>query len=108
MFEHPKTATSWDIDELRQLSETPGVFWEAGDLCMHGLKTRDHDGGEAAAKKPTGFLSTSWCILEEVAILCDGTHTHCSLMGGRAAAAAKYTPQMCGAICRGLRRQLKY
>ena len=40
--------------------------------------------------------------------LCDGSHLHQHLIGGRAAAAALYPPELCKAICRGLVKQRAY
>ena len=69
LFEHPAGASSWDMPELQSLVETPGVFWQRADQCMYGLMTPDDDGIDTPAKKPTGFLSTSWCILEELSLV---------------------------------------
>ena len=96
------------MPELQSLVETPGVFWQRADQCMYGLVTPDDDGIDTPAKKPTGFLSTSWCILEELSLVCDSSHRHQHLMSGRAAAAALYPPQLCKAICRGLAKQRSY
>ena len=96
------------MPELQDLAATPGVFWQRADMCMYGLTTPDLVGAEMPAMKPTGFLSTAWCVLEELSLVCDGSHAHQGLVGGRAAAAAEYTPQLCRAICRGYARQRRY
>lgn len=67
--------------------------------------TPHDDGYDAPAKKPTGFLSFSRCILEEFSLRCGWSHVHPHLMSGRAAAAVLYPPALCRAICRGFSKQ---
>ena len=55
------------------------------------------------AKKPTGFLTNSAHIPEELNHRCPGDHIHIPLMGGRAAEAAIYPDKLCEAVCRGLK-----
>ena len=33
------------------------------------------------AKKPIGFLTTSWCVARELDCKCDNSHAHVSLIG---------------------------
>lgn len=56
------------MPELQALAETPGVLWQRADQCMYGLVMPDDNGIDTPAKKPTGFLSSSWCILEELSL----------------------------------------
>ena len=56
-------------------------------------------------KKPTGFMSSSKCVCDELNKKCRNDHTHIPLMGGRAAGAAIYPKELCEAICRGIVRQ---
>ena len=108
LFEHPAWASSWDMPELESLAETPGVLWQRADQCRYGLVTPNEEGIDTPAKKPTGFLSSSWCILEQLSLCCDNSHVHQQLIGGRAAKAALYPPALCKAICRGLVKQRSY
>ena len=76
---------------------------------MYGLVTPTGTAGEVApAKKPTKFMSNSWCILQELSVRCDGSHVHQHLVGGRAAKAQEYPDALCRAICRGLANQKRY
>ena len=59
-------------------------------------------------KKPTGFMSNSKFILEELDKKCPGDHKHVPLIAGRAAGAAIYPQALCEAICRGIAKQKKY
>ena len=79
---------------------------------MFGLKTIGANAGgvvqEVFAKKPTKFMTNSARVAEELTKRCRGLHAHQRLMGGkRAEAAAKYPPELCGAICRGLMQEKK-
>ena len=90
--------------------KSEGVMTSVADQCMYGLVTPGPlpDREPMAAKKPTRFLSNSWCVLHELATRCDHSHVHQELMGGRASKAAEYPDQLCRAICRGIANQKRY
>ena len=76
---------------------------------MFGLKTKGPAGEpDMTAKKPARFVSNAWCIVDELSIRCDRSHSHQHLVGGRASTAAEYPDELCRAICLGLARQKKY
>ncbi len=57
-------------------------------------------------KKPTGWLSKASALWRPLAARCAGRHVeHTQLLGGRAAAAAIYPPDLSVAIVRGLQAQ---
>ena len=58
-------------------------------------------------KKPTGFMTLSWCLYDELNRQCrpDLEHVHVPLMEGRAAAAQVYPDPLCRAICKGIAKQ---
>ena len=63
-------------------------------------------GGERGlVKKPTGFMSSSRYVIEELDKKCSGDHAHVPLVGGRAAGAQVYPQALCEAICRGVAKQ---
>ena len=78
-------------------------------MCRFGMESHiDKKNGESGlVKKPTGFMSSSECIIKELARKCVGGHKHVHLMGGRAAAAQVYPPALCEAILRGTLKQKK-
>ena len=59
-------------------------------------------------KKPTGFMSSSGFILEELDKKCPGGHDHVPLVAGRAAWVAIYPKMLCEANCGGVARQKKH
>ena len=66
--------------------------------------------GEGLVKKPTGWLTNSPYISEQVSKLCSNRwkaakHRHVHLVSGRAKAAEVYPPKLCIAILKGLRHQ---
>ena len=68
----------------------------------------DHKGGQKRlVKKPTGFMSSSRYIIQELDRKCTGDHDHVPLVGGRAAGATIYPQALCEAICRGTSKQKK-
>ena len=103
IHEHPLTATSWQLREIRELMADPRVHRVGTDQCMMGLKTWKRGGGEAPAMKPTRFLTTSKKVATELAVQCDGNHEHQQLTDNRAKQAAIYPEKLCRAICMGNR-----
>ena len=111
LHEHPWTARSWELEAMKSLLSDPRVKRAKTHMCQFGMTSRRGGVGseQGPVKKPTGFASNSFEILQGLAKECsDKDHQHVPLMGGRAAAAAIYPTGLCDAICRGLRRQLAY
>ena len=109
LFEHPAYADSWGLEEVVRMGELEGVSTVVADQCMYGLTTPGPDRRtEMPAKKPTRFMSNSWCELQELFIRCDKSHEHQHLIGGRGARAAEYPDLLCEAICRGLANQNRF
>ena len=107
LHEHPANATSWNLRTITKLYTLPGVEKVRADLCAYGLKTVKGN-EERYAKKPTCFLTNSWCLARELSRRCDGTHLHHSLMEGRAKQAAVYPRGLCDAVCKGVKAQKEY
>ena len=91
----------------KQLEKRPSSIKVHADQCAFGLETTVK-GVTLPAKKPTGFLTNSKFIAEELDRRCNGEHNHFSLMEGRAAKAQEYTPELCTAICTGIRKQKEF
>jgi hypothetical protein len=108
LHEHPAGATSWRHPAVARLLAKPGVGAVIGHMCQFGMMTSVAGGGQAAAKKPTRFMSSAPAILEALARKCGGEHVHAPLLGGtRARDAAVYPPALCKAIAEGASEQLR-
>ena len=107
LHEHPANATSWNLKTITKLHMMPGVEKVRADQCMFGLVTEVR-GETRPAKKPTSFLTNSWCVAKELDRRCDGGHEHFSLMEGRAKKAAIYPKPLCEAVCKGIKEQKDY
>ena len=85
----------------------PGVELVQGHMCRFRMTTHieTKDGARGLVKKPTGFLSSSRCIRQQLNRKCTGDHSHVPLVGGRAAGAQVYPQMLCEAICRGVANQ---
>ena len=111
LHEHPLGAWSWTHACVTDLLSRNDVWKVRGDMCRFGMYLKDRQ-GEALAFKPTGWMSNSWCILEELNKLCtnkqgkEPKHRHVDLQGGVAKHAAVYPEKLCLSILRGLRREL--
>ena len=103
LHEHPENATSWKMEDMREISRAEGVYTVKADQCMFGLTTQGaRVGATCPARKRTTFVTNSYHVARELDRACDGTHTHQPLVSGRAKAAERYPPALCRAICRGL------
>ena len=107
LHETPDNTWSLQTDFAQDLIGQEGVHKVCGDMCMYGMTSRDM-WGEAPARKPTAWITNSQCIAEEMAIKCDGSHRHVTLIGGRAKACEVYPTGIIHAILRGLRRQMEH
>ncbi len=108
LHEHPAGATSWSHPTMAKLLATPGVSAVVAHQCAFGLQTSVQGGGQAPAKKPTRFMSSSAAVLDSLSRRCPGGHSHAPLLGGnRARDAATYPPGLCEAIARGASEQLR-
>ncbi len=94
LFEHPWTASSWSVPEVqRLLARFPDVRVHRGDQCAHQKiagSVWDKVRGEyrhGFVKKPTGWMTNSDEIAEEVAKLCPGDHDHIQLINFTAGSA---------------------
>ncbi len=72
---------------------------------MYGLATETDGGEQVRAKKPTGFMTSSWTIAEELSITCQGGHEQQHIVNDRAKYAAIYPEELCEAMRKGLMRQ---
>ena len=63
LHEHPFTATSWNMPEVKAVAQLAGVQSVIADQGMYGLKVRGQKQGEVLpAKKSSRFLTNSWQI----------------------------------------------
>ena len=109
LHEHPWLATSWMLPEMEKLAAEEGVQCVRTDMCQFGMTSRTAGIGSPLGHvlKPIGFLTNCKHIARELSKRCPREHDHVPLVGGRAAAAAIYPPDLCCAICRGLAAQLQ-
>ena len=106
VHEHPQSASSWSLPEVRAVQCLDGVTSVVNDACVFGMTATDRDGTKKQVKKPTRWLSNAPALLRHLTGRCAGRHAeHTQLLGGRAAGAAVYPPGLVLAIVRGLQAQ---
>ncbi|CAJ1416610.1 unnamed protein product [Effrenium voratum] len=106
LLEHPAPASSWQDQKAKRLRERPDVYTIRLDMCAFALTTKEG----IPAKKPTIMVTNVWPLVKTLSKKCPGVEKHQKhqpLIGGRAAAAALYTPQLVTAIVDGLNRHLR-
>ena len=111
VHEHPATATSWQMDEMKELMMEPMVDAEVIHMCAYGMKSAD-ELGEGLVKKPTKIMSSAPEVLKRVRARCTNEegmeqHRHVALVQGRAKAAQVYPRELCVRICEGIAAQRK-
>ena len=107
LHEHPWSARSWALPCVQKLLINPSVDVVQGHMCLLRMTTHidTKEGKRRLVKKPSGFMSRSRCVRNELNKKCTGGHAHVSLVGGRAAGAQVYPQALCEAVCRGVSRQ---
>ena len=104
LHEHPASAFSWREECIDSLSKDPRVHTTVCDQCQFGLVTKgDNPGEKIPAMKPTRFISSSPQMIARLGKICDRSHVHRHLTGGRCAEAAFYPLPLIRAILRGIR-----
>ena len=109
IHEHPWLARSWKLQCVMEMMEDVRVSVAYANMCQFGMTTHieSRDGPRGPVAKPTGFMTSSWAVFNELNKKCQDDHTHVPLMGGRAAACQVYPPALCQAMCRGIAKQKK-
>ena len=108
VHERPAGATSWDLEEMRELERKTGVCISTANHCIHRLETRREDGMVVkAAKNASKFMTNSNEIDSELQRKCDANPVHQDLAGGEAQWSARYPEELCKAICRGVVKELR-
>ena len=74
-------------------------------MCTFGMRSQDEH-GLGLVKKPTGFLTDSPHLRNQLNKQCLGGHRHVQLVGGRAKACQVYPKGLCRAILRGIKAEL--
>lgn len=105
LHEHPNSATSWRMPEMVKLMETYDLAKTVAHMCRYGMYYKDHM-GIGKVKKPTGFLTNSQYLRDQLSSKCLGGHRHVQLVGGRAIACQVYPDKLCRSILKGIRLEL--
>ena len=86
------------------------VILVEGHMCQFGMHSHIDkvDGDHGWVKKPTGFLTSSRFVADQLSRRCKTDHDHVQLVGGRAAGAQVYPDGLCRAMLRGVAQQKKY
>ena len=91
LHEHPWSARSWEIKCVDELLHDERVAVIKNHMCRFGMTSRiGRDPNDVGpVKKPTGFMTTSWCIRDELDKRCHVglDHQRVPLVERRAAAA---------------------
>ena len=106
IHEHPMTATSWKVDCIDELAQSPMVVKAKTHMCAFGMMSKDAN-GEGPVLKPTIFMTNSIEAQKALEKKCPGHSRHVHLMEGRAAAAQVYPKALCRAICEAIVSQAR-
>ena len=79
VFEHPASATSWKLPEVRSMLDLPGMYSVVFDQCMLGLKSKVH---QIPMRKRTRFMTNSLGMAAAFrGCLCNRQHEHQVIQG---------------------------
>jgi hypothetical protein len=107
IHEHPAQAKSWQDPEIDKLVRDYRVKTVTGNMCMFGM-TQEVEGSTGLIKKATIFMTKAIMIAERLNRVCDKTHKHNQLIGGRVKKAQIYPEESCAQMLRGLLDQMGY
>ncbi len=116
LHEHPLSATSWVLASIDRLGRHPDVTRVHGDRCQFGAEIVSGPQRGQPIKKPTGFMTNAPEIARALNVQCGGTGGLCSRPGGgvhqlcsgkHAKDAAKYPRNLCKAMLKGVRNQMR-
>ena len=99
---HPRSASSWKVDSIKQLVDSPMVVKAYANMCAFGIITSEDKERVAPVLKPTVFLANSTAVQIELSKKCPGCARHVHLVEGNARAAQVYPLALCRAVCRGI------
>jgi len=116
VHEHPQYAYSWKLPVIESLLQDPRVGRVRGDQCQYGAEVRIGSKMGLPILKPSGFMSNSPEVLQQLQRTCrgkdgrcsrrlGGDHVHCE--GKIAADAARYPTGLVKAILKGFVQQLR-
>ena len=109
LHEHPATASSWDLQMIKELAEHPGVLTVTGDMCRWGmhLSEESHNQGteqSVLVKKPTKWMTNCLALAATLGVRCIGGHEHSKLEGSKRTLQASSYPT---ALVQGILNTLK-
>ncbi len=93
LHEHPAHAKSWKDPEIERRVNNYRVKTVTGNMCMFGM-TQESEGSSGLVKKDTKFMTNAIMIAERLNRVCDKTHKHVLLIGGRAKNAQVYPEEL--------------
>ena len=77
------------MPEVLKLMSDPQLEKTTAHMCRYGMRSTDESGG-GRVKKPTGFLTDSIDLRDQLSKKCMGGHNRIQLLGGRAKACQVY------------------
>eukprot|EP00973_Karenia_brevis_P093559 12417904-Karenia_brevis.AAC.1 len=100
------------MPSIEGLLRKEGVIRTRAHQCAYNLLSKD-DEGVGLVYKPTAFLTNAPFVAERLQRRCSNiesknVHRHVHLLSGRARKAQVYPPELCRAICAGIRDQKNY
>lgn len=84
-----------------------GISKTNAHMCRYSMTSSD-DMGVGLVKKPTGFLTNSHHLREQLTKTCPGNHRHVQLTEGKTKACQVYPEKLVRAIRRGIQLELKH
>ena len=109
LHEHPASATSWRDTKVKKFIERSDTLTTVMHMCQYGMMSRRPDGTIGPVYKPTKWMSNSPQTIARLFRRCSrGQHQRVHLLGGRAAGAAVYPPDLCLQILQGIRDQMQH
>ena len=111
VLEHPASATSWDMAEVKKVHGIEGVLKIIFDMCQFGMEAvGPADGIAKPVQKRTAIMTNSYEVAQRIRRDCPNRgpdaaqhRTHLKLEGGTGFKQAQVYPRLfCRMICEGI------
>ena len=107
LYEHPRTATSWQLPEMEEFMNKTGVIEVLANMCRFGMTTK-YQGEEGKVTKATRFMTSSPECAKRFGRVWDQEckkDKHIAIWGTRAREAQRYPPALCRAVVEGVKAE---
>lgn len=105
-FEHPATATSWELDIIRDVMKLGNTVVVDFDFCYYDMNTGRPEDKHLVEKRTTIMTNPRVIAQRFRKAKCSKDHEHTHLINYKAKACEVYPPKFCQDVCLGIKEEI--